>query len=155
MRIKKHYSITKASPYQVYKKLYRRAEKSLAKRGMKMHDKILTKQEWKAYYESEMQHNVELRKEGLKIDKNINRTIVASQKYSKSYKYARHLKEGLERFYEDQYGEVPKDKQVKIRDILEGKVDFDALDDEYWFLRDQGLTAKETAEEIAGLYFGS
>lgn len=155
MRTKKHYTRTKASPYQVYKRYYKKAQKQLAKRRMKMKDNMLTKQEWTLYYQSEVQRNIELKAEGKAIDKNINRTIVSAQKYSKSYKYAKHLKAGLEKFYEDQYGTIPKDKEVRIRDILEGKVDFDALDDEYWYLRDQGLTPKEAAAEIAGLYFGS
>lgn len=156
MKIRKHKRST-ASPYQIYKKLYRRAEKRLAKRGMAMNDTILSKVEWQEYYKSEQLKNIDLKKAGKAINKNINRTIVASQTYSKSYQYAKSLKKALTSYYEDQFGTVPKEKQkqLTIRNIQEGKLDLKELDKEYWYLKDQGLTSQEAAEYIAGMYFGS
>jgi len=146
--------------YSVYKKLYRKAEKSMKKAGFEMFDKggMLSRKEFWDEYRSHSLLNKELPKK--EQSRNIARDIVSSQQYSKSLKYAKHLKEGLFRYYASEHGEQYakeklKEAKVTLRNIRSGQVDFDVLKNEYWYLKDMGYSSEEAAEEIAGEYFGS
>lgn len=144
--------------YSVYKKQYKKAAKRLDKLGVSMFDRMLSRQEFWDEYRSNVLKNKTLPK--AKQSKNITRDIVAAQTFSKSRKYATNLRNALKRYYVEQYGEenagkMLKEKKITITNIQLGRVDFDALSDEYWYLKDQGYSSEEAAEEIAGQYFGS
>jgi len=146
--------------YSVYKRLYKKAKARMDKLGVEMFDKqgMLSRQEFWDEYRSHTLSNKALPK--AEQSRNITRDIVASQTYSKSRAYAKNLKQAMERFYAQDYGpeyakKKMKEKKITIQNIRTGQVDFSVLDDEYWYLKDQGLSSEEAAKEIAGEYFGS
>lgn len=142
--------------YKKYLELYNKTEKRLKKKGLKMYDKVLDVKTYEEYYEDAIKEKELLKSKGMKYSKNFNRDIVSGQTYETSYKQAKSLRKGIQTYYEKEGLEIPLEiETMSIKDIQEGNVDWDVINDRYHELREAGLSGKDAGKSIAGMYFGS
>ena len=134
--------------YQRYKELYAEAEAKQQRLGLPMaRPKFNSVNEFKHYY-NVTQRDVQLRKLEGKLSRNtvvdVTAKLVKRQRYAVGYKQAQAFQVA-----ELQAGKRP----TKLRDIMQGRANWDFVKERYHELRSQGYSAKGASSTIGEMFY--
>lgn len=134
--------------YKRYKLLYEKAASDQQDLGLPMaRPQYPSIKEFKHYYDV-TQRDVQLRKLEGKLSRNtvvdVTAKLVKRQRYEVSYKQAQAFQVA-----ELQAGKRP----TKLRDIMQGRANWDFVKDRYHELRNQGYSAKAASATIGEMFY--
>lgn len=134
--------------YQRYKELYAEAEAKQQRLGLPMaRPQFNSVKEFKHYY-NVTQRDVQLRKLEGKLSRNtvvdVTAKLVKRQRYEISYKQAQAFQVA-----ELQAGKRP----TKLRDIMQGRANWDFIKERYHEMRSQGYSAKAASATIGEMFY--
>lgn len=147
---RKRYFKKKRQFQKLNRKLIRKGELEEGESRYRMREGVMTKRDFYSVYQA---YKDELKDEGIK-NPNVVQYIVSDQAYSRSRKQFRGLKARQEELASEVGIDISEIKEIDFR-TGNFEIDWDALRNEYHYLRDQfGYTAEEARAEISH-YFGS
>lgn len=134
--------------YQRYKELYAEAEAKQQRLGLPMaRPQFNSVKEFKHYY-NVTQHDVKMQKLEGKLSRNtvvdVTAKLVKRQRYEVGYKKAQAFQVA-----ELQAGKRP----TKLRDIMQGRANWDFVKERYHELRSQGYSAKAASATIGEMFY--
>ena len=134
--------------YIRYKELYKQAAKAQRDLGLPMaRPQYPSIKEFKHYYDV-TQRDVQLRKLEGKLSRNtvvdVTAKLVKRQRYEVSYKQAQAFQVA-----ELQAGKKP----TKLRDIMQGRANWDFIKEKYHEIRSQGYSAKAASATIGEMFY--
>lgn len=134
--------------YRRYKELYAEAEAKQQRLGLPMaRPKFNSVNEFKHYY-NVTQHDVKMQKLEGKLSRNtvvdVTAKLVKRQRYEVSYKKAQAFQVA-----ELQAGKKP----TPLRDIMQGRANWDFVKERYHEMRSQGYSAKAASETIGEMFY--
>lgn len=134
--------------YIRYKELYKQAAKAQRDLGLPMaRPQYPSIKEFKHYYDV-TQRDIQLRKLEGKLSRNtvvdVTAKLVKRQRYVVGYKQAQAFQVA-----ELQAGKRP----TKLRDIMQGRANWDFIKERYHEMRSQGYSAKATSATIGEMFY--